>query len=140
MTFRLLVAVVLGLGTIPLSFAADEVDAIKEKLVGKWHFTRDSKPGKGQKQLTVEFTKDGDYLFQNDLPKAPLLKGTYKLIDKETVEIALNKAKPITVKFLLKEDKLWFDPTLGLNRKEVPKDDPRTEMTKVTSTPKMKNE
>jgi hypothetical protein len=142
MTVRfIMMAALLGLGETSLSLAADDTDAVKEMMVGTWHHAG-FKPGKNERIETVEFTKDGDYIYVPQSKTNKILKGTFKLVDKETVEIEIKKGlgKPITktVKFAVEEGKFWFDPTLALNTDKPPMKLKFSQMTKVGEEKKKK--
>jgi uncharacterized protein (TIGR03066 family) len=119
---RLVLAVLLATGTTGLTVAADDVGDATELLTGVW-----TQPG--AKRLKVEFTKDGKYAFTSEDKSFKTRSGTFKVVGKEKVEVAVTsglvkgeKAVKKTVTFTVTKDKLWFDP--GLSLVVQPKDAP----------------
>lgn len=138
MKSRLVLMTLFGIASTAATYGADDdLEAVKTKLVGKWHYTN-VKPGKNDREMTVEFTKDGNYIYTPENKTFKVRKGTFKLTAKDTVEVQITeglvkgeKKTTKSARFLLEGGKLWFDPALLLNLEEVPMKEKMTELSKI---------
>lgn len=64
-----------------LAHAGPTKDDVRQLLVGRWQPVTEG--------LTLEFTADGHYIASGD-PKSQALKGTYRWIDQETIEVTMD--------------------------------------------------
>jgi uncharacterized protein (TIGR03066 family) len=111
-----ILAAALVLFASPLGRAAAD-DKAADLLVGKWV------PASGkEKDIFVEFTKDGMMTYTFGTKDGMTHKGKYTIIDDKTIEVEwtedtlkLDKflpKKPTKVKFSVSKDELQFDPAL----------------------------